>query len=527
MFQQPVSRPLRAHPHLYEVNTWVWLRELSSALGRAGRRLQLADVPDPVWDEFKSNGFDLLWLMGLWERSPAGQRIARAEPALMAAYDQALPGWSTEDVVGSPYAVRAYRPDPELGNWDQVDLVRHKLHERGLWLILDFVPNHTAMDHEWVHEYPQYYVAGTEALAAQRPHHYFPVKSNGQTRYVAHGKDPNFSPWTDTAQLDHFNTDTRTALLNQLRTIAQHCDGVRCDMAMLALNDVFAATWAGHLAERSRPAREFWTEAVEALPGFLWIAEVYWDREWELQQLGFQFTYDKRLYDRLRAASAREILAHLAADLVFQAKLVRFLENHDEERSATVLGKDRLPAAAALLATLPGMRFYHQGQLEGRRRRLPVQLSRAEKEPPDRTIVHWYGRLLELTKDDLFHAGCWRLLEARKAEGQPTGGDRSSDQVLAYQWRSESAWAIVVTNWSDRPAQARLTIREELGSWFSETPTIVFVDRLHGQVYGRRREELAQEGLSVELAPYGVQLLVAAQSGTGSEGVADAKSVIE
>lgn len=527
------GRPPRAHPHLYEVNTWAWLEELSAAQGRPGRRLQLGDVPDKVWDDFKTRGFDLVWLMGLWQRSPEGRRIARTEPALLAAFDQALPGWQDEDVVGSPYAVKAYRPDPALGDWDQVEWVRDKLHERGLGLILDFVPNHTAVDHEWIQKHPQFYVAGTEVLAAQRPGQYFPVKAHGRTTYLAHGKDPNFSPWTDTAQLNYFNPATRTALLNQLRTIAQHCDGVRCDMAMLVLNNVFAATWAGHLAEGSRPAREFWAEAVAALPGFLWIAEVYWGREWELQQLGFQFTYDKRLYDRLRAGSAHEILTHLGADRDYQSKCVRFLENHDEERCTAVFGKDRLPAAAALLATLPGMRFYHQGQLEGRRRRLPVQLRRAAEEPPDRTLVRWYGRLLEITKDDLFHIGRWRLLEVSPAEGRSAGQarsdgrseDHSDSQILAYQWRTDSAWAILVANWSDQPAHGRVLIGEELGTGFAETATLVFVDRLHGQAYERRRAEVVQEGLPVQLVPYGVQLLMVTSTGKGSKGVTDAHHV--
>lgn len=519
MGKQTFGRPTRAHPHLYEVHTWAWLEELSRAQGPAGRRLQLLDVPDEVWDDLRAKGFDLVWLMGLWQRSPEGRRIARTDLGLLAAYDQALPGWEPEDVVGSPYAVKAYRPDPELADWDQVDAVREKLHERGLGLILDFVPNHTALDHDWIHKHPHYYVAGTEALAAEHPDRYFPVQARGRTAYLAHGRDPYFPPWTDTAQLDHFNPATRAALLNQLRTIARHCDGVRCDMAMLVLNDVFANTWSGHLAEGSRPTREFWAEAVAALPGFLWIAEAYWGREWELQQLGFQFTYDKRLYDRLRGAPARDVAAHLAAGLDFQNKCVRFLENHDEERSAAAFGKDRLPAAAALLATLPGMRLFYHGQLEGRRRRLPVQLRRAAEEAPDRTLLRWYGRLLELTRDNLFHAGRWRLLEVRAAE------DRSSEHLLAYQWRSDSAWAILAANWSDRPAQGRVMIGEELASGLGETPSLVFVDRLHGQAYERRREELEREGFPLRLDPYGVHLLMVSSAGGGSQGVADAQHV--
>ncbi|MGH7256238.1 MAG: alpha-amylase family glycosyl hydrolase, partial [Nitrospirales bacterium] len=274
----------RPHPHLYEINTWAWLAELSDHLGK---KLRLGDVPEQEWDRLQAKGFDLIWLMGLWERSPESRRIALTAPELLAAYDRALPGWRPDDVVGSPYAVRAYRPDPELATWAHVDTVRKKLHQRGMALVLDFVPNHTARDHDWVRTQPDWYILGSAVLAAQRPAEFVTIEHEGRSLHVAYGRDPYFPPWTDTAQLNHFNPDLRHALLTELRTIAQHCDGVRCDMAMLVLNDIFAKTWSGCLAPWSRPEREFWTEAVSALPDFLWLAEVYWDREWEMQQLGF------------------------------------------------------------------------------------------------------------------------------------------------------------------------------------------------------------------------------------------------
>src|SRR5207302_3088107 len=118
---------------------------------------------------------------------------------------------------------------------------------------------------------------------------------------------------------------------------------------------------------------EFWTDARAAVPDLLLIAEVYWDLEWRLQQLGFDFTYDKRLYDRLLHSPARDVAAHLTADDDYQRRSVRFIENHDEPRSASVF-EDRVTAAAVVMSTVQGMRFYYDGQFEGRRVHVPVQL---------------------------------------------------------------------------------------------------------------------------------------------------------
>ena len=117
------------------------------------------------------------------------------------------------------------------------------------------------------------------------------------------------------------------------------------------------------------------------MPSLTYIAEVYWDREWDLQQQGFHFTYDKRLLDRLQRVQPAEVRAHLHADPAYANRLVRFLENHDEPRSAPAFA-GRLPAAATIALSLPGMRFLFEGQLEGSEIRTPVQLGRWPAESP-------------------------------------------------------------------------------------------------------------------------------------------------
>lgn len=478
----------RPHPHLYEINTWVWLEQLSKT---AGKRITLGSVPDREWDRLGGLGFDFVWLMGVWERSAAGRRFSRTEPALLAGYDAALPGWTLEHVVGSGYAVQAYRPDPRIGNWEELDAVRARLRERGMGLILDFVTNHMGPDHEWVSTHPEYFVQGSLDDFRRDPSAFFLAEdAGGGPRFLACGRDPYFPAWRDTAQLNYFHAGLRRAIIEQLREIAAHCDGLRCDMAMLVLNDIFARTWSPLLGDTRAPAQEFWSEAVAALPEFVWIAEVYWDLEWRMQQLGFPFTYDKRLYDRLHTASTAEVRGHLRADAGYQNRLVRFLENHDEPRSAAVFGKERLPAVAALAATLPGMRFYHHGQFEGLRIRPPVQLSAAAEEAPNADIRALYERLLPISDEDLLHTGVWRLLEAQFAS------DSSHENLIAFEWRSAAAWKVVVVNLSGAASQGRLHLDN------LPVGRLRFFDQLHDAAYLREGADLQANGLFVRLDPW-------------------------
>ncbi len=209
------------------------------------------------------------------------------------------------------------------------------LAERGVRLLVDFVPNHVGPDHRWLKKHPEYFIRGaTDDLAAD-PAGFLAVGK----AVVARGRDPFFPPWPDVVQLNAFAPELRRAAADTLIDIAAQADGVRCDMAMLMLNDVFARTWGDRAG--AAPEQEYWTEVIGAVraahPDFVFVAEAYWDLEWQLQQLGFDFCYDKRLYDRLLHEDASSVRGHLHADLDYQRRLVRFLENHDEPRAAAVL----------------------------------------------------------------------------------------------------------------------------------------------------------------------------------------------
>ena len=441
---------MRQHPHLYEISAWPWLERLSR---RESRAITLADVPGAEWDAIASQGMDIVYLMGVWQRSAVGRLMARTDSSLISEYDRVLPGWGMEDVPGSPYCIQAYEPDERMGGWRGLDTARAELARRGMALVLDFVPNHTGFDHEWVRTHPEYYVQGTLDNYRAEPTLFHPVEDadGSAVRFIACGRDPFFPPWRDVAQLNYFNPATRDAMIGVLTSIAQHCDGVRCDMAMLVLNDVFAQTWAERVDLLWRaPAAQFWPEAIRRAP-MTYLAEVYWDREYELQQQGFDYTYDKRLLDRLHHGNPSEARGHLHADPAYGMRLARFLENHDEARCAPTFGR-RLPAAAALTFTLPGLRFFFDGQFAGAELRAPVQLGRWPDDPDRPDLRDFYARLLSAIDRPLFHDGTWSLLDVRGA-GDPTFTD-----LIACAWRHGTDMAIVAANITDHAAQGLVSV---------------------------------------------------------------------
>lgn len=483
------------HPVLYEINTWPWLRELSAA---AGTRITLADVPQSELERIDALGFDGVWLMGVWERSPGSREIASSLPDLLFEYERALPDLTAADIVGSPYAIHRYEVDATLGGPEALAGLRERLRERGLRLILDFVPNHLAIDHRWLVEYPNRFVQATADRAASEPQNYFTRVIDSQPRIFAHGRDPNYNGWTDTVQLDYRSRDTRCALRELLAGIADQCDGVRCDMAMLVIRDVFVRTWGG---EFDPPHADFWREAIGTVkakhPGFLVIGEVYWDLEYRLQQLGFDYTYDKRLYDRLVDADAESLRAHLRASFEYQRHLTRFIENHDEPRAATTFGPERSRAAAVLALTVPGMRLVYEGQIEGRRVRTPVQLGRRPSEPSDLLMQAHYERLLHALSDPLFHEGAWYLLDP-----QPAGISESYRGFIAHQWSSRDARRFVIVNWSAHQAQCFLPLNMPAlpgTSWQLR-------DLLGATRYERRGDDLLDPGLYLDMPAYSYHL---------------------
>jgi len=432
------------YPSLYQINTRVWLTELSRKLGRTA---MLDDIPDVELDRIAEMGFDWVWFLSVWQTGLLGQQISRSNPEWRREFEETLADLKEEDIAGSGFAITGYIVHQNLGGDAALARLRERLRQRGLRLMLDFVPNHMGLDHPWVEDHPDYFVAGTELDLARAPKNYTWVKRQRGDLLLAHGRDPYFPGWPDTLQLNYGNPATQEAMIGELLKIAGQCDGLRCDMAMLVLPEVFERTWG----ISSQP---FWPKATERVrkksPDFCFMAEVYWDLEWTMQQQGFDYAYDKRLYDRLRDGHARPVREHFHAGLDYQNKLARFLENHDEPRAAATFPPEAHQAAAVITFLSPGLRFFHQGQFEGRKKRISPHLIRAPEEPVDERLKKFYDRLLAVLRPPAVREGQWQLLECASA----WDGNWTWDCFLAFAWKGGGEEPLlVIVNYAPNQSQ--------------------------------------------------------------------------
>jgi hypothetical protein len=483
-----MSSTPRPNPSLYQINTRVLLTSISRTLGRPAT---LDDVPDDVIDRIATNGFDWVWFLGVWQTGPAGRKVSLDNPEWQREFRELLPDFDNQDVCGSCFAIRSYAVHTDFGGNAALERLGRRIHARGMRLLLDFVPNHMAPDHPWVEQHPEYFIHGTEAQLEREPQNYTRVSTPRGPAIMAYGRDPYFSGWPDTLQLNYANPSVQDAMASTLESIAEICDGVRCDMAMLILPEVFERTWG------KRPA-PFWPAAIARArtrrPGFLFMAEVYWDLEWTLQQQGFDYTYDKRLYDRLREGHARPVRDHFRADMDFQRKSARFLENHDEPRAAASFPPGTHQAAAILTYLCPGLRFIHQGQMEGLTRRIPVHLGRGPVETGNPDLSEFYDRLLGCLRHRAVQ-GEWRLLESAPA----WDGNWTWDCYLGFAWRGAGQTLIVAVNYAPNQSQCYLQIPNDL----LNGKMVRFQDLMSSPAYERDAGELRARGLYLDLPAWG------------------------
>ena len=474
------------NPKLYEINTRVWLKKINK---------KLSDLPFTFFTDLAQRGINIIWLMGLWKTTPGTIDKNCFTQELINSYDKALKGWKKEDVIGSPYSIDEYEVNPEIGSWNDLIDLKKKLNNIGIKLLLDFVPNHFSIESRILKNHPDIFLQVDVEFYQKDPFTFFRNKFNPDI-ILAHGRDPLFPAWQDTAQVNYFNTNARNYLCKILLKLVEVCDGVRCDMAMLPLNNVFFNTWVGVLNKTNfkKPVDEFWEMAIKTVKeknsNFIFLAEAYWDLEWDLQQLGFDFTYDKRLTDRLASGYLPEIIAHLKAETDFQNKSVRFTENHDELRAVTKFGKFRSLAAATVISTIQGMKFYYDGQFEGKKIKLPIQLGREPEEKFSNTIYKFYDKLLNITKEDIFTFGDWALLEPISAGN----GNLSFQNFLAWQWSYKNTKALIIINYSELTSQCRIKIETNSNKDF-----IILQDQLNGKVFDRSISEIKNPGLFIEL----------------------------
>src|SRR3989338_2258972 len=482
--------------NIYELNSRIWLWELSN---KYKSRISLANLPDEEIFKFKQLGFDCLWLMGIWLRSKESRKAILKDAKLMHEFKIILPDLNPEDVSSSPYAVAGYEVDSSLGNNQNLSEFRKRLNKCGMRLLLDFVPNHTALDHPWLKENPDYFIRGSEDDLKNYPDLFFRHPDTGLI--FAYGKDPNFPSWQDVAQLNYFNPQTRKAMGQVLLDIAPLCDGLRCDMAMLILNRVQKEIWKERIFGGNKfkePQAEFWEEAIAALkkiyPEFLFIAEVYWGLETELLELGFDYGYDKSFYDYLRESNIEELKEYIAEEEETGGRKLKFIENHDEARAAGVFGPEKLKSAAFLLAISGGAHLYHQGQLEGLKVRVPLYLIRGLGEQIDEHIYSFYKKLLPLFKDIPLSA-----IQRESVALFPAWKENETyKNFIAIFGRIQGGHYLAVANYSDAQAQcyAYLDVSAIPGE------DLIFKDITGQSEYKRNKEEIILRGLYLDMPEY-------------------------
>ncbi|HWZ13211.1 MAG TPA: alpha-amylase family glycosyl hydrolase [Acidobacteriaceae bacterium] len=474
---------MKANPALYQVDARDWLYRVTEKIGRPAT---LDDISDADLDHLAALGFDWIWPLGIWQTGDAGVGVSRSMEAWQQSFVEAIPDLQPEDIAGSIFAIRGYQIHKDYGGAEALARLRQRLLARGMRLMLDFVPNHTAIDHPWARNHPEYYMSASESEADAG--NYIRVDTDRGPMTLAHGRDPNFPGWPDTLQLNYGNPDLQRAMIAELQHIATMCDGVRCDMAMLELPDVFRRTW-------NIDIEDFWPRAIAAAKAvsndFVLMAEVYWGLEWRLQQLGFDYTYDKELYDRLRHGDAASVRGHLTASPDYQRKSVRFLENHDEPRAAQVFDPDKYKAAAMITYFVPGMRFFHDGQLQGCQHKPSPHLRRRFCGPPDENLKEFYDGLLQLLRGEIYQSE-WRLLDVESP-------------LICFAWQNkQGTLSIIAVNYSPHPSSGKAKL----------PPSTLPTAKLTTQISSAKTDRAAplEIYLPLDLPPWGYRVITSASS---------------
>lgn len=480
---------------IYEINTWVWLTTLSE---KYNHPITLDNIPEEVLDDLTSYDIDAIWLMGVWVR---GSSTRASALNYIHEYRGALPDVTEADVIGSAYALAAYDVHEGVGGRDGLAHFRQRLHQRGLKLILDFIPNHTGLDHTWLLEHPEYYLQADAEWLKRAKGEFFEIKIARRTKAViAHGRDPYFPGWIDTAQLNAYSHGYRKAAIKTLRDIATLADGVRCDMAMLMTNDVFKHTWGWLHPDMDIPKTEFWDDVIPKVrqknPDFIFIAEAYWNMNQQLLEQGFDYTYDKTLYDRILSGDVNGIRTHLRANIHYLQRQIRFIENHDEPRAGETLGLARSRPAAVLISTLPGATLLHDGQFTGRVVKLPVHIKRQPHEREYPALADYYRRLLAEASDDIYRYGEWRMFDCYAA----CDGCMGDYNLLTYGWRQGDEFRLIVLNLSGEWSQGAI----DLSAWANDLrgQDWVLLDTLHRTYIDENGDDIAHNGLFVDVEPH-------------------------
>lgn len=491
------------HRLIYQID----IREFVSRLNELKNKAHnLNNLPDDFFSELQDLGVEFFWPLGIYEPSKASQQISISMKELHKKYSDSLPDWEETDVIGSPYAITQYKIANSLGGEEVYKKFRHKLKNKyNLKIILDFVPNHFALDSPVVQKHPEFFIRVPLKEVEINSEISTSIKIKDKEITLAHGKEPYSPAWKDTLQLDYRSKKVCEFMIKELLKLSEKCDGVRCDMSMLLLSDIFFNNWKNFPlpADYIPVAKEFWFDAIKKVkqrnPNFIFIAEVYWSRDNDLLDLGFDYVYEKKLYDLLIDYRIDLINEYIKKIFSFQKKRLLFIENHDEQRSAYVFPPEKLKAIATLIYTLPSMKLIYDGQLDGKKIHHAIQLKRICQENINQELKNFYNLLLHSIKKSSIIDGYFKFLQPIPAwEGNP-----AFYNFITFLYENDKLKKdLIVINLS--PYQSQCKVKVE--SYDLIGKNFLIKDRLSDEQYFRNGDEMFNSGLYLDLKPYQSQI---------------------
>lgn len=469
-------------------STLVWLDQLSKKYHRDIHALN--QIPDEELDILRDRGFTALWLIGLWERSPASKTIKNL--------------CGNPDAESSAYSLKGYNISMRIGGWDALLNLKSRCAMRGIRLASDMVPNHTGLDSDWLYNHSDYFIqqdyppfpsysyTGQDLsldpnIEIKIEDHYFNRtdaavtfmkrdKNTGKTTYIFHGNDGTTMPWNDTAQLDFLNPDTREAVIQQILDVARNFPIIRFDAAMTLAKRHIQRLWypkpgtGGDIAGRTdhelsdeefnrRIPNEFWREVVDRIqmenPDTLLLAEAFWMMEgYFVRTLGMHRVYNSAFMHMMKNEDNEKYRDSIKKTLTFDPEIlkryVNFMNNPDEETAIAQFGtSDKYFGVCTLLATMPGLPMFGHGQIEGFYEKYGMEYQRAywDEKPNEALINEHYRRIFPLLKMRKLFSTC-KYFQIFDAENNGhieqsiyayTNGDDSQMTLVLYNNRYEHA----------------------------------------------------------------------------------------
>ncbi len=546
-------------------NARVWMHQLAHRHDRPVE--QLDDIPAAALETLADRGITGLWLIGIWERSSASERIKRAT--------------GNDRAVASAYAIDRYRIAEDLGGREAKERLEARAEQVGLRLAADMVPNHMGIDSEWVVEHPERFLGLEEppfpTYSFQGPDlcdddrarivledHYYDQSDaavvfehtdtrSGETRYIYHGNDGTSTPWNDTAQIDFLNARAREAVVETIVDVARRFPVIRFDAAMALAKEQIQRLWypppgeGGAIPSRAEHGmsdeafeeampEEFWREVVERIhreaPETLLLAEAFWKMEgYFVRTLGMHRVYNSAFMHMLRDEDNAEYRALIEETLAYDPEIlkryVNFMNNPDEETAiAQFGGGDKYFGVCVMMATLPGLPMFGHGQIEGLDEKYGMDFDRPllDEAPDERLLARHRRQIAPLLYRREQFAGVERF---RFYEPTGPGGEVESN-VFAYSNGRDGERSLVVYHNADAETCVRIDesvsyrrggdvgaescTRERLAEWL-DVPAesgvyLAFRDMLADREYLRRAREVAERGLAVDLDAYEARVFV-------------------